>query len=160
MKETGEFSSHVNKENFTIEKGLLNCNSELVVYLISCKVCGIQNVGSTKTKFRTRINNYKSVHRKVRTKSFGEQSQNRARATSRNNNTNLQTKKETKYCQEKFHQHFCEVGHKGITDWEIILIDSANTETTLRKKELFWQYKLDTFFPSGLNEIEAYIDIT
>ena len=30
----------------------LNCNSTHVVYLLSCKVCGVQYVGSTTTKFR------------------------------------------------------------------------------------------------------------
>ena len=68
--------------------------------------------------------------------------------------------KEKKYCQEKFHQHFCEPGHKGIEDWEIILIDSAHTEKSLRSKELFWQYKLRTFFPEGLNEVEASVEIS
>ena len=160
LKETSEFTSHVSKEIFTIEKGPLNCNSELVIYLISCKVCGIQNVGSTKTKFRTRFNNYKSVHRKVREKSFGKTIQNGGRTSRKNNLRTQKDKNEAKYCQEKFHQHFCEAGHKGITDWEVILIDSAYAETTLRRKELFWQYKLDTYFPLGLNEIEAYVDIT
>ena len=30
------------------------------MYLLGCKVCGKQNVGSTFTSFRTRFNNYKS----------------------------------------------------------------------------------------------------
>ena len=46
------FSSHTT--------GTANCNSRNVVYLISCKVCGFQYVGSTTTKFRSRFNNHKS----------------------------------------------------------------------------------------------------
>jgi hypothetical protein len=65
-----------------------------------------------------------------------------------------------KYAQEKFHQHFCKDGHKGIPDWEIRLIDSAFTEKSLRSKELFWQFKLQTFHPDGLNEYEAPVDTT
>ena len=38
----------------------LDCNSRNVVYLISCKVCGLRYVGSTITKFRLRFNNHKS----------------------------------------------------------------------------------------------------
>ena len=61
---------------------------------------------------------------------------------------------------EKFHEHFCDGDHSGIDDWVITLIDSALSEKSLREKELFWQYKLETFFPLGLNEIEAIVDIT
>ena len=127
---------------FKIEKGPLNCNSELVVYLVNCKVCGIQNVGSTVNKYRTRFNNYKSVHRKFR-----------------NQTTKGHSKGKQAFCQEKFHKHFCSDGHSGIEDWEIILIDKATSKEELRHKELFWQYKLNTFFPVGLNEIEAHVDL-
>ena len=89
------------------------------------------------------MNNYKSVHRKYRNQFFSDK---------RGNKTSI--------CQEKFHKHFCGDGHTGIEDWEITLIDSATSEKSLREKELFWQYKLQTFFPFGLNEIEAHIDTT
>ena len=75
-------------------------------------------------------------------------------------NSSFKKKMEKKYAQEKFHHHFCQEGHKGIEDWEVILIDSANTEKSLRSKELFWQYKLQTFHPDGLNEVEAIVDTT
>ena len=67
---------------------------------------------------------------------------------------------EKKFAQEKFHKHFCEEGHTGIPDWDIRLIDSAHTEKSLRSKELFWQYKLKTFDPDGLNEYDAPVDTT
>ena len=44
---------------------------------------------------------------------------------------------EKTYFQEKFHKYFCEAGHQGIEDWEIFLIDTADTEQSLRSKELF-----------------------
>ena len=40
----------------------------------------------------------------------------------------------------------------GIDDWEIILIDKGCNKQEIRKKELFWQHKLNTFVPHGLNE--------
>ena len=36
-----------------------NCNSSNVVYLLTCKICEKQHVGSTVTKFRSRFNHYK-----------------------------------------------------------------------------------------------------
>ena len=71
----------------------------------------------------------------------------------------INTKRKNPICQEKFHKHFCQVGHNGIEDWEIILIDKALSKEELRKKELFWQHKLGTFYPFGLNEIEAHLDV-
>ena len=41
-----------------------NCNSKMEVFLIECETCGEQYIGSTKTKFRSRANNYKSTLRK------------------------------------------------------------------------------------------------
>ena len=43
-------------------------------------------------------------------------------------------------------------GHSGINDWEIILIDKGRNKQKTRKKELFWECKLDTFVLHGLNE--------
>ena len=53
------FSSHVTGTSYTVNHRL-DCNSRNVVYLINCKVCGLQYVGSTTTKFRLRFNNHKS----------------------------------------------------------------------------------------------------
>ena len=43
-------------------------------------------------------------------------------------------------------------GHCGIDDWEIISINKGRNKQETRKKELFWQYKLDTFVQHGLNK--------
>ena len=160
---TKEFSSKTTGENFTIQKGPINCDTRNVIYLVTCKVCGIQNVGSTKDKYRERFNNYKSVQRKVREKVLGEKRTETTRGRPRKNSqpqTKEAKKLEKKFAQEKFHQHFCTEGHEGIPDWEIRLIDTAFSEKTLRSKELFWQYKMKTFDPDGLNEYEAPVNIT
>ena len=36
----------------------------MTLYLIECEICGEQYTGSTKRKFRSRANNYKSTQRK------------------------------------------------------------------------------------------------
>ena len=51
------FFSHGTGTSYTINRSL-DCNSRNIVYLISCKVCGFQYVGSTTTKFRLSFNNH------------------------------------------------------------------------------------------------------
>ena len=48
---------------FYLRVNNLNSNSNLVVYKLYCKTCGKQYIGSTKTQFRLRFNNYKSQFR-------------------------------------------------------------------------------------------------
>ena len=57
-------------ETFNILKRPLDCNSNHVIYLFESKQCQYRfpYAGSTKTKFRYRINNCKSTHRKFRKK--------------------------------------------------------------------------------------------
>ena len=53
------FTSYTTKRSYNINHQL-DCNSNNVVYLIiTCKLCGLQYVGSTSTKFRLRFNNHK-----------------------------------------------------------------------------------------------------
>ena len=39
------------------------------------------------------------------------------------------------------------------------MIDGADNVFLLRRKELFWQYKLQTFVPKGLNERAADVEL-
>ena len=43
----------------------LTCNNKCLVYLLNCKICGIQYVSQTIDKFRLRWNNYKDNARKA-----------------------------------------------------------------------------------------------
>ena len=62
--DTDTFFTKVCGETFKIHSGLLNCNSQKVVYLLKCRICGeAPYAGKAKTKFRARFNIYKSVHR-------------------------------------------------------------------------------------------------
>ena len=60
IEETKTFQNKDKSETFDIRKGILNCSTDLVVYLIECKSCSKQYVGSTITPFRSHFNNYKS----------------------------------------------------------------------------------------------------
>ena len=65
---TDTFSPITTGETFKINKDPLNCNSKKVVYLSECKKCKNPYIGKTKTKFRMRLNNYKSAHKSLKTK--------------------------------------------------------------------------------------------
>ena len=50
-----------------------------------------------------------------------------------------------KVLQESFHE----------SDWEVRLIDHGVSVDDVRQREFYWQHKLDTFQPNGLNEREV-----
>ena len=70
---------------------------------------------STVTKFRAGANNYKSTHRNFRKEQILS---NQARN------------------QKIFHEHYLQNNHNGICDWEITLIDNAETAKSLRQKRI------------------------
>ena len=86
----------------------------------------MQYVGSCTTTFKMRYANYKSCQKRH---AAGK-----------------------KVPQASFHKHFRQRGHRGKEDWEFILIDEGADEISLRKKESFWQHKLNSFKPEGLNK--------
>ena len=51
-----------------VNKGPLNRNSKTVVYLSEYKKCKNPYVGKAQTKFRMRLNNYKSAHKSFKSK--------------------------------------------------------------------------------------------
>ena len=101
-----EFSSQVSKETFKINH-CFHCNSKCLIYLMSCKVCGKQNMGSTTERFMFRSNNYKSCQRKAER---GED------------------------CMQKyFHYLFLSEVHNGlINDVEIVFIDKTDPSDPTR----------------------------
>ena len=68
VSETDAFQSFQTKEQCKINQVncKLNCNDKYLIYLLSCKICGLQYVGSTTDKFRLRWNNYKENNRKAK----------------------------------------------------------------------------------------------
>ena len=59
--------------------------------------------------------------------------------------------------QAIFFSHFFDEQHVANFLVCIRIIDGADDDYSLRRKELFWQYKLGTFSPAGLNERAADI---
>ena len=89
--DTDTFSTKACGETFKIQSGILNCNSQKVVYLLKCRICGEASyVGKAKATFRARFNNYKSSHKPYR--------------------------KKHKVSQQRFHEHYGQHSHNGIED--------------------------------------------
>ena len=112
MKDTCTFKSkHLNEVHKINKK--YNCNSKMAVYLIECEICGEQYTSSTKTKFRSTANNYKSTQRKF---------------------VNKEAIPKQALKQKRFREHYSSDRHNDMEDWVITLIDSANTIKELKKK--------------------------
>ena len=81
------FTTKACQETFKIQSGPLTCDSEKVLYLLKCKICGeVSYVGKVGW-----FNNYKNKHRAFR-------------------------KGNRKIPQKLFHTHYCLDGHSGIED--------------------------------------------
>ena len=127
------FTTEACQGTFKIQTGPLTCDSEKILDLLKCKVCGeVPYVGKAKTKFRYRFNNCKSKHRAFR-------------------------KGNRKVPQKLFHTHYCLDGHSSIEDWEFVIFEQCKTHAQLKERETFWQHRLKTFYPIGLNENEEYL---
>ena len=54
--------------------------------------------------------------------------------------------------QKRFYSHYVQNCRRGINDWNVTLFEKCETHKQLKERETFWQYKLKTFYPLGLNE--------
>ena len=97
------FTTEASQETFKIQSAPLTCDSEKVLYLLKCKICGeVPYVEKAKTKFRYRFNNYKSKHRAFR-------------------------KGNRKVSQKLFHTHYCFDVHSGIEDCDFVIFEQCET---------------------------------
>ena len=129
MKNTSTFKSKHSNAVYRIRKNC-NCNSKMVIYLIECRVCGMQCNSSTVTKFCTTANNYKSTHRNFRKEQILS---NQARN------------------QKCFHEYYLQNDHYGICDWKIKIIDHDETVKSLRQNELYSYHNLKTYASFGFD---------
>ena len=119
----------VKKKSLIFKPYELDCNSSNVAYLLSCKVCHAQYVGSTTKKFWLRFNNHKARFRAHSRLSF-----------------------EAKNKDDLLYRHFSGPRHHGLEDVSIQLIDRVSgEESALRDKEGQWAYRLNCIQPQGLN---------
>ena len=108
---------------FNIKQNI-NCGSKNIIYLITCRKCNLQYVGETSRTLRERATDHRS---------------------------NICTHKKT-----PIGLHFNSDNHT-YKDLEIVAIEKVsesiqNNIVTIRKqREEFWQMKLGTKFPAGLN---------
>ena len=61
--------------------------------------------------------------------------------------------------QANVFSHFFEGNRNGKFEVRVKMIDWADNVFSLRRKELFWQYRLGTFLPKGLNERAADVEL-
>lgn len=104
---------------------VFDCDSAGVIYLITCETCRKIYVGSTITPFRKRFNNHKS-------------------------SLNRYGKGQRGIAGEHLYAHFFEVGHRGLEDVRVKVIDKTDLNEPTNR-EGFWAYKLNSFMPQGLN---------
>ena len=123
-KETNTFENFVTKKFYQINHHF-HGDSKCIVYLLSCKVCGLQYVESTVDRFRLRWNNYECSHWVALEGGTSKQ----------------------KY----FHRHFLSEEDYGlIEDCKITLIDKTDSSNSTRR-EFFCMYEHNAFAPLGLS---------
>ena len=121
IRTTATFTTEACGEVFKIQSGPLNCNSEKVLYLLKCKVCGeAPYVRKAKTKFRHRFNNYKS----------------KLTAFKKGNR---------KIPQKRFHDHYCLDDHLGIDDWDLLFSSNVRHISNLKRGKPFGSTDLKLF---------------
>ena len=63
--------------------------------------------------------------------------------------------KKSELKQKLFQEHYCSEGHQRIEDWSVTLRDQVGDLQSLRKKELSWINRLNTWATNGLNVREV-----
>ena len=126
VAETDTSESFQTKKQYKINHNL-NCNDKCLVYLLSCKICGLQYLGSTTDPFRLRWNNYKDNNRKA--------------------------ERGKEHMQVDLFEHFASNGHNGfLKDCTITLFDKTDGANPTRR-EKYWRRVLKTVSPYGLNTV-------
>ena len=99
----GKFKSNAEGRSFRINHRF-DCDSEGIIYLISCNSCGLQYVGSTITSFRLRFNNHKS-------------------------SLNRYGRGQTNVAGQHLYADFFGEGHSGLSDLSVQVIDCTDINT-------------------------------
>ena len=120
VSETETFTSTMIHTSYKINHSF-DCNDKCLIYLLTCKICLKQYVGSTTDCFRYRWNNYKCNDRKYA----------RGDACS----------------QEHLFEHFNSEEHNGfLHDASVTLIDKTDGKNPAKR-----EHTLKTLAPHGLN---------
>ena len=109
VPETDTFESFQTKKQYKINHNSY-CNDKCLIYFLSCKICGLQYVGSTTDPFRYRWDNYKD--------------------------NNGKAERGVEHVQTDLLEHFVSHGHNGfLEDCTITLIDKNDGPDPTRREE-------------------------
>ena len=120
------FKSSVTQETYNYFHDL-NCKSKLLIYLMECKICGIQYIGKSETEFNIRLNNH-------------------CKDGSRQNAP--QADQHFKLPNHNFNQH---ARFTLTMQLDNMKIDKNLARLRLKKREDFWIETLKTLHPYDLN---------
>jgi len=116
-----KFESYTHNKTYPILTNS-NCNSQNLIYLITCSLCDKQYVGETSNPLRTRLNQHRS---------------------------DIKTKKPTSIA---LHFNSEEHSYQNLQIVPIEIIDPRQDSVEYRRnREFYWQRTLGTIFPLGLN---------
>ena len=109
----------------------VNCQSTFVIYIIECRICRLQYVGKSETAFNLRLNNHRN-----------------------------HIKKGVNSCELSEHFLHNSRSHDFGKDVTIAIIEQIKPSNMtierkkeiLRAREIFWQSRLNTLQPNGLNK--------
>ena len=127
LKESNCFTSTSTSRTYPITQ-ILSCKSKNVIYLVTCKKCNVQYVGSTSNEFKIRFRNHKS---------------------------SMITKKRTCEVAIHFNKEPHTLKDFEFLIIEQLCNLSANNNTLddrLLTREAFWCAQLSTLKPHGLNK--------
>ena len=105
------FQSTVQRRTFHINHHF-DCNSQGVVYLITCGKCSKEYVGNTVTSFRLRFNNHKS-------------------------SLNRFSKCQRGLCGQHLYENYFEEGHSGLNDFRAQIIDITDVNKPIQRGKVF-----------------------
>ena len=60
LKNCSEFTSYHTNQKFTIENDTIDCDTKCIIYLASCKLCKISNIGFTTNSIKERVRAHKN----------------------------------------------------------------------------------------------------
>ena len=130
INKTTTFTSSNNNKTFKIFHSV-NCQSSWVIYIIECNICNLQYIGKSETAFNLRLNNHRNhIKKGISSCELTEHFLHNKRTHNFDNNV-------------------------IITIIEQIRKDNISNEQKkdlLRHREIFWQKKLNSMQPNGLNK--------
>ena len=105
----------------------MNCGTENIIYLITCRKCGIQYVGETGQSLRKRLNNHRNRLKKL----------------------------SCQYLYKHFNSDGHtedDINIVPIEEVELTPTDKISLSANRLEREDFWYRKLCTVYPYGLND--------